>query len=199
MAATAQLSPRTRAFILRVDHAILHISRRWLAVTNGMNVLFAGLPLLAPWLLANDQPGLAGAIYFVYRLICHQRPDRSFFPFGEQMAFCERDAAIYSTLVLAGLAYIPLRRRLRPLRWSYFFLLITPMAIDGFTQMFGLRESTWELRVITGTLFGIASVWLLYPHLQIGMAEMVDTLEARFRRLEARAAAHGSAVAVEAQ
>jgi uncharacterized membrane protein len=199
MAATAQLSPRTRAFILGVDRVILHIARRWLAVTNGMSALFAGLPLLAPWLLANDHHGLANAIYFVYMPVCHQRPERSFFPFGEQMAFCQRDTAIYTSLLLAGLAYILIRRHLRPLRWSRFFLLITPMAIDGFTQLFGLRESTWELRVITGTLFGIASVWLLYPHLQIGMAEMVDTLEERFRRLAAREATFAASAAAEAR
>ena len=65
-------------------------------------------------------------------------------------------------------------------------LLIAPMALDGFTQLFGFRESTWELRVVTGTLFGIASVWLIYPHLQTGMAEMAAVLERRFQRQERR-------------
>jgi hypothetical protein len=39
------------------------------------------------------------------------------------------------------------------------------MALDGFTQLFGWRESTWELRVSTGLLFGLASGWLVLPHL----------------------------------
>lgn len=188
MAASAHLSPRTRAFVLRVDRVILDIARHWLALTNTLSGLFAGLPLLAPWLLAHDQAALGQLIMAAYALLCHQMPERSFVVWGQQMAYCQRNTAIYTTLLLAGLGFILVRHRPRPLRWAGFLALITPMAIDGFTQLFGLRESTWELRVIIGTLFGIASVWLIYPHLQIGMAEIVTTLEARFRRLEARQA-----------
>ena len=175
-------SPRTRAFILAVDQGILAFTRRWLAFTNVVSGVVAGLPILAAWLLANDQSTLARVIFLIYTPICHQRPERSFFPWGGQMAFCQRDTAIYATLFLAGLGFALLRHRLRPVRWRVFFALIAPMALDGFTQLFGWRESTWELRVITGTLFGIASVWLIYPHLQTGMAEMAAVLEARFRR-----------------
>jgi uncharacterized membrane protein len=38
-----------------------------------------------------------------------------------------------------------------------------PMAVDGFTQLFGLRESTWQLRTLTGGLFGLACVWFGFP------------------------------------
>jgi len=37
------------------------------------------------------------------------------------------------------------------------------MAWDGTTQLFGWRESTWALRVITGTLFGGGTVWFALP------------------------------------
>ena len=39
------------------------------------------------------------------------------------------------------------------------------LALDGFTQLFGWRESSWELRVATGLLFGLASAWLVLPRL----------------------------------
>ena len=39
------------------------------------------------------------------------------------------------------------------------------MALDGFPQLFGWRESTVELRTLTGALFGLASLWLVYPRL----------------------------------
>jgi uncharacterized membrane protein len=185
MAAVARpLSPRTRALILAIDRAILHFARRWLLFTNLGSLIFIGLPLLAPLLAAHGLTPLANLIFLLYRPVCHQRPERSFFLWEQQVAFCQRDTAIYATLFLAGLAFALLRRRLRPLAWPAFFALIAPMALDGFTQLFGLRESTPELRVITGTLFGIASVWLLYPHLEAGMAELAAVLEARFRRLE---------------
>lgn len=96
------------------------------------------------------------------------------------MATCQRNVAIYTALVVFGLGFTLVRQRLRPVRWRVFFLLIAPMALDGFTQLFGLRESTWELRVVTGTLFSLASVWVLYPYLEQGMSEIAATLEARF-------------------
>jgi uncharacterized membrane protein len=78
------------------------------------------------------------------------------------MAFCERDLAIYLGLVLVGLIYARWRA-LQPCGYLLYGVLILPMAIDGFTQLFGWRESTWELRVLTGLLFGLASAWLVLP------------------------------------
>jgi uncharacterized membrane protein len=64
------------------------------------------------------------------------------------------------------------------------------MAIDGFTQLFGWRQSTWELRVITGSIFAVAVAWLMFPRLEIGFREIQQTVEDRFERLvrEGRAA-----------
>lgn len=183
MAATAQpISPGLRALILGTQRGILRFARHWLAFTNALSAVLAGLPLLAPWLLANGQAGLASRIYAAYAVVCQQIPGHSWFPWGQQMAYCQRDTAIYTTFLLAGLAFIPLRRRLQPLGWPGFVALIAPLTVDGFTQLFGWRESTPELRILTGALFGIACVWLIYPRLEDGMTAIVTTLEARFRR-----------------
>jgi uncharacterized membrane protein len=82
---------------------------------------------------------------------------------GYKVAFCERDVAIYLAVLLAGLAYGRYRAQLPDLSIAGYGLLILPMALDGFTQLFGWRESTVELRTLTGALFGVASVWLIYP------------------------------------
>ncbi len=58
------------------------------------------------------------------------------------------------------------------------------MALDGFTQLFGLRESNWQLRVLTGGLFALSCVWVAFPYLGRAFAEMRRDLEARFRRVE---------------
>ncbi len=58
------------------------------------------------------------------------------------------------------------RRRLRPLTWRLYLLLILPMAVDGFTQAFGWRESNWELRTITGGLFAVATVLAVFPRVE---------------------------------
>ena len=80
------------------------------------------------------------------------------------MAFCERDLAIYVGLLLVGVLYAR-NRDLKPAGFLLYGVLILPMALDGFTQLFGWRESTWELRVATGLLFGLASAWLVLPRL----------------------------------
>jgi predicted membrane protein DUF2085 len=49
--------------------------------------------------------------------------------------------------------------------FAQFAVVVSPIALGGLTQLVGWRESTWELRIATGLLFGIASGWCLYPRL----------------------------------
>lgn len=177
---------RTRAFIILIDKGILHFSRHWLAFTNFVGLVFAGLPVLAPYLMSVGWTLPADGIYLAYKLTCHQLPYRSYFVFGYKMAYCQRNFAIYASVLVAGMIFGLVRHRLKPLNWRIYLILITPMAIDGFTQLFGLRESNWELRTITGSLFGAASVWLFFPYLETGMAEVRQTIEQRFARAEIR-------------
>jgi uncharacterized membrane protein len=176
------VSPRTRAFVLRVDRAVLAVARHWIVAVNLVGGLYAGLPLLAPWLLSRGIAFPANLIYFFYGLTCHQLPERSFSVFGNKMCYCQRCCAIYSGVFFFGLLFPLVARRVRPLRWRWMFLLWVPMALDGFTQLFGLRESNWELRVITGTLFALSCVWVAFPHLARAFADMRRDLEDRFRR-----------------
>jgi len=165
--------------------------RHWLLAVNVGCALFVGGALLAPIAAVLGWQSAADALYAAYHLACHQWAFRSFFLFGQQpiyseqqlldlgvdpfgfagspslgwkMAFCERDLAIYLGLLVVGLLYAR-RRDLRPAGFLLYGLLILPMALDGFTQLFGWRESTWELRVSTGLLFGLASAWLVLPRL----------------------------------
>ena len=142
------------------------IARHWLFGVNALTAIYAALPLAAPALKAVGLHLPAQAIYFVYmNFFCHQILSRHFYIGDYPIAYCQRDLAIYTSMFLGGLAFALVRDRLRPLPWTVYGILILPMAVDGFTQLFGWRESTWALRVLTGTLFGLASVWLLYPRL----------------------------------
>ena len=187
-AAPANLSPRMRAFVLAVDRGVLWLARHWLLAVNLIGGLYAGLPLLGPWLLARGYTAPARVIYFLYGLTCHQRADRSFFVFGQKMCYCERCTAIYGGVFALGLFYAFAKGRVDPLRWKWMFLLWAPMALDGFTQLFGLRESTWELRVVTGSLFALSLVWVGFPYLERGFAEIREQLEQRFARVAAQRA-----------
>ncbi|MBV7338736.1 DUF2085 domain-containing protein [Chloroflexi bacterium TSY] len=91
---------------------------------------------------------------------------------GYKVAICQRDVAIYGSVLIAGILYGRWGRGIRPLSWILFGLLLIPIAIDGTTQLVGLRESNWWLRTLTGSLFGIACVWLAYPHVENAMNEI---------------------------
>lgn len=91
---------------------------------------------------------------------------------GYKVALCQRDVAIYLVMGINGIAYALVRRRARPLPWLMFVLLgVAPIGIDGFSQLlsqppfnlFPYRESTWELRLATGALFGWSLAWLIFP------------------------------------
>ncbi len=85
---------------------------------------------------------------------------------GYKMAFCQRDFALYGAMWLGGVLFALSGRRWKPLAWRWFVLAWVPMALDGGTQLLGIRESTWPLRVFTGVLAGGALVWTLYPRLE---------------------------------
>jgi uncharacterized membrane protein len=103
---------------------------------------------------------------------------------GYKMALCERDMAIYGAILLFGILYAVSGRRLKPLHWMLWILIgMVPIALDGFSQLFSqiewtwlqallpYRESTPFLRVLTGALFGFATAWFAYPHMEASMSE----------------------------
>ena len=179
----SHLSPGQERLVVAVDRVVFHLARRWLWLANGVAALFVALPLLAPYLMATGHGGIALWIYRTFHLVCSQIPSHSFFLFGYQMGICERDTAIYGGTLILGLGYSLLGRRIGPLKWRYAFLLSAPMALDGFTQLFGWRQSDWQLRVTTGALFSLAVVWLAFPLLDIGFRGIEQTLRTRFDRL----------------
>ena len=94
---------------------------------------------------------------------------------GWKVALCQRDVAIYAGVLLAGISYAVVRRRVGPLPFKLFVLLAIPMAVDGLTQLVGWRESTWLLRTVTGALFGSAAVYLAYPYVEDAMQEVLES------------------------
>jgi len=109
---------------------------------------------------------------------------------GYKVALCERDTAIYGSMLLFGLIFALTGKKIKPIRW-YFWLAfgLMPIALDGFSQLPGLagglpawvllRESTPLLRVVTGALFGGTTAWYLYPLLEESMHETRTLLGAK--------------------
>lgn len=121
---------------------------------------------------------------------------------GYKSALCQRDLAIYGMMLLAGLVY-GVVRRYRPVKQlpivAFLLIGIFPIGWDGFSQLFGyffelipgagalaalfpVRESTPFLRVLTGSLLGLALVWLIYPHLEDGLGRTRQQLEKKLGR-----------------
>ncbi len=177
------------------------VSRHWLLLANLALGFYGGLPLLAPVLMAAGYERPAGLIYLLAKPFCHQLPERSFFLFGKQWVYsyeelsqllggsvpsryigaqgigfktavCQRDVATYLAMFVAGLVFVGLRGRLKPLTIKQFVAFCVPIGVDGLGQLFGLWTSTWWSRVLTGSLFGLACVWLAFPYLERGMSEV---------------------------
>ena len=93
---------------------------------------------------------------------------------GWKVAFCERDVAIYGAIFLSGLVYGLIHKRLGEwrMRFRYFLLFLVPMGIDGVFQLFGLYESNWIARTITGVIFGVGAVLFAYPYVEEGFADV---------------------------
>lgn len=182
MAQPAAILPREEPRLATTAGRVkARIARHWLLIVNSVSAIFAILPMLAPYFAVHGDHVIARGIYYAFSLICHQRIDRSFVIFHEKMACCERCAAIYTGMFLFGLFYAGLRGRIQPLPFWIFMLLTVPIALDGFTQEFGLRESNWELRVVTGGLFALGFTWLLFPRMEVGFARIRAELERRYR------------------
>ncbi len=96
---------------------------------------------------------------------------------GWKVALCERDVAIYGSMLVAGMVFALLRGRVRRLPLPVFVLFVVPIAVDGLSQLFGLRTSNWWLRTLTGALFGVGVVWLVYPYIQESMDDIRLNIE----------------------
>jgi uncharacterized membrane protein len=103
---------------------------------------------------------------------------------GYKIALCERDVAIYLSILLFGIIFSLTGRRIKSLHWLVWILVgIAPIGLDGFSQLFSqfnwewlnallpYRESTPFMRVLTGALFGFCTAWFAYPSIEESMKE----------------------------
>ncbi len=189
--------------------AVAWLGRRWLALWLAGGAAYLVGAVAAPALAAAGAAPAARLVYSLYRPLCHQLPDHSWFLFGPrahydwpvlqphttapldrplaalhqpvgdravgyQLAVCQRDLATFAALWVASLAWAATRRRhgvapAVPGRW--YLAALVPIALDGFTQLFGWRASTPLLRTLTGALFGAATAGFVLPLVEAAMAE----------------------------
>lgn len=172
----APVSPLRRAADRAALGAILRaahwFTQHWLVVANTFFATMAFAAVLVPLSFALDLQEFGQALFDGLKISCHQMPSRSYTLFGFQLGMCHRMLAIFAAVALAGMVFAPFRHRLRPLSWTLLFFFAVPLMVDGFTQLFGWRESDAALRTITGALFAIGWVWAIYPWAHIHMLLM---------------------------
>lgn len=136
------------------------------AVLAAIPLLILGAAVLCSWAVAN---GASPRWRLLFRMLCHGIERRCLTLFEVPMPICARCTAIYAGLLIGVSAFLLLRHA--TLVWrhleerivrAFAFLAAVPMAVDGFSQLAGLRESTNELRIATGLLAGFAfALWAL--------------------------------------
>lgn len=139
------------------------IMEQWATIITVVLGILVFLAVSVPFLSYFGLDALAKPIFFALHAICAQIPSHSFYIFGHQLGFCERNLSIYTSMFIGSLIFVLTKKRLPGIPWWLWLLLILPMAWDGLTQMFGLRESDVVLRVFTGSLFGFANIWFALP------------------------------------
>ncbi len=174
------IGPRRQAFSKTLTNGLEFVGgwlrRHWLAVVNGALLAYIGLAILTPVGFALGFNGPAADIFHVYRFFCDELPSHSFFIFGYQVCLCERCLAIYSSMLISGLtlALVRNRRNLPTITWWMWVIAMIPMALDGGTQLFGLRESNVWLRLLTGSIFGIGTALFTLPQIEKAAKEFDD-------------------------
>jgi uncharacterized membrane protein len=134
-------------------------------VASAIPVVILSASTLCAWAIAQ---GSSMRWRLLFRFMCHGIPERCLMLFGVPMPICARCAAIYAGM-FAGLIVAALVFASHTMAWmdersvrSFAFLAMVPMAIDGVTQLTGLRESTNPLRIATGLIAGFAfGLWIL--------------------------------------
>lgn len=165
--------PRTSGLNQFMNHAGNFVMEYWaLMITVVLGIIvFAALSV--PFLSYMGLDSISKPIFYMLHMICAQIPAHSFYVLGHQLGMCARNFSIYTAMFIGSLAFVLSKKRLPGIPWWLWVLMMIPMALDGTTQMVGLRESTWELRVITGTLFGLGNVWFVLPFIQKTLRESV--------------------------
>lgn len=103
--------------------------------------------------------------------LCHQLPERSFFGAGYQVPVCARDTGIYAGFLIAVVVLLLLDRgrrssELPPIGGMVVLgVFLLAMAVDGVTSYGGWRETTNEIRLLTGLAAGYAIAALSMPML----------------------------------
>jgi uncharacterized membrane protein len=154
-----------------MESAGAFLTEYWATLITAVLGLLVFIALSIPFLSYFGLDDISKPLFFALHLVCAQIPSHSFYIFGHQLGLCERNLSIYSSMFIGSLIFVLTKKRMPGIPWWVWLIMLLPIAWDGFTQMFGLRESDWILRVVTGSIFGFANVWFALPLMHKALQE----------------------------
>ena len=122
----------------------------------------------APYLSTHSFLLLGFALHRGFALICHQRPERSFWVFGAPVAVCARCLGIY-----LGAAIGLLLRTSRRVAVNILIAAFAMNLLDVVTELAGLHGNWLAVRFVLGLTLGVACGLMISS----ALAAAVDCLE----------------------
>jgi uncharacterized membrane protein len=130
-----------------------------MAVVSAIPIIILSASTFCSWAIAH---GASMRWRLLFRVMCHGIPSRCLDLFGVPMPICARCVGIYAGLFAGLVAFWLLPIVTERVMRTIAFIAVTPLAIDGLTQLARLRESTNPLRLATGLAAGLAfGMWIL--------------------------------------
>ena len=154
-----------KKIIVSVKKKLENVKKRSLYSLYIFIILLLNLLIFITPLLISTENELGRILYSGFSFFCHQTPSHSFFLFNSQLPVCARDVGFYLGMLIGGIA-LPFLTKIENKKIPHlaiFILAILPLAIDGITQLIGLRTSTNELRFVTGFIAGVVIPFYLIP------------------------------------
>ena len=119
-------------------------------------IALLSIALAVPYLLTHSFVTLAFVLRHGFALVCHQRPERSFWIFGAPVAVCARCLGIY-----LGAAIGLLMRTSRSIAMRLLIVAAVINALDGMTELAGLHGNWMAVRFALGLALGAAGALLI--------------------------------------
>jgi uncharacterized membrane protein len=117
---------------------------------------FLAAVVAAPYFLTHGFPAIGFALYRGFTIVCHQRPERSFWIFGGTVAVCSRCLGIYLGAA-AGLLF----RTSRRIASRLLIIAAALNLLDAATELAGLHGNWLAVRFVLGLALGAAAALLI--------------------------------------
>ncbi len=142
-----------------------HLKARWSSWALAP-VILALAAISAPYLLTRGHLLIVFPLQHAFSLVCHQRPDRSFWLFGAPIAVCSRCLGIY-----LGTAIGLLLRTSRRIALQFLVAAVTLNLLDGVTELTGLHRNWIAMRFVLGLALGATGGLLVHSSAQHAIVE----------------------------